>query len=110
MIEPSASPFGAAVMIIPKPHQPNKFRMVIDYRTLNAITTSDRYPLPDIQEILEDIGNRGYQYWGSFDLCSGFYIVPIYEPHREYTAMVTPFGSYQWKVMAMGLKNSPSVF
>jgi hypothetical protein len=110
MIDPSSSPFGAAVMIIPKPHQANTFRMVIDYIQLNAITTSYRYPLPDIQEMLAIIDNRGYQLWSSFDVCSGFYNVPIYEPYREYNAMVTPFGSYQWKVMATGLKNSPSMF
>jgi hypothetical protein len=110
MIEPSSSPFGAAVMIIPKPGKPGRYRMVIDYRKLNALTTADRYPLPDIQEILSDVGARDYQYWCTFDLASGFYNVPIYEPHRERTAMVTPFGAYQWKVMSMGLKNAPSVF
>ena len=77
---------------------------------MNALTTADRYPLPDIQEILSDVGARDYQYWCTFDLASGFYNVPIYEPHRERTAMVTPFVAYQWKVMSMGLKNAPSVF
>jgi hypothetical protein len=104
MIEPSSSPFGAAVVIIHKPHQLGKFGMVIDYRKLNSITTSDKYPLPDIAETLSDIGNRGYTYWSTFDLCSGFYNIPLYAPHKEYTSMVTPFGSYQWKVMAIGLQ------
>lgn len=110
LIEPSASPFGAAVMIIPKPHQPNKFRMVIDYRRLNALTVPDKFPLPDIGEILEDISTQGHKYWASFDLCSGFYNIPILPEHAERTAMSTPLGSYQWRVMPMGLRNAPSIF
>jgi hypothetical protein len=80
MIEPSSSPFGAAVMIIPKPHQPDKFKMVIDYRKLTAITTYDRYPLPYIHEILGDIGNPGYQYWSSFDCALGSIMCPSTNP------------------------------
>ena len=110
MIEPSASPFGAAVMVIPKPHQPGKWRMCIDYRRLNAITVPDRFPLPDIDEMINDVGGKGYTVWSTFDLCSGFYNVPIYEPHKERTAMVTPWGQYQWRVMSMGIRNAPSIF
>ena len=110
LIEPSASPFGAAVMIIPKPHQPNKFRMVIDYRRLNALTVPDKFPLPDIGEIIDDVGTQGHRYWASFDLCSGFYNIPVLPEHAERTAMSTPLGAYQWRVMPMGLKNAPSIF
>ena len=60
-IVPSASPFGAAVMCIPKPGQPGKFRMVIDYRRLNALTVADRFPLPDIQELIDDVGTQGFK-------------------------------------------------
>ena len=110
MIQPSASPFGAAVMVIPKPGQPGKFRMVIDYRRLNSLTVPDKYPLPDIGELLDDIGSKGYRYWCTFDLCSGFYNVPILPEHVERTAMSTPLGNYQWRVMPMGLRNAPSIF
>ena len=109
-IVPSASPFGAAVMCIPKAGQPGKFRMVIDYRRLNALTVADRFPLPDIQELIDDVGTQGFKYWCSFDLASGFYNVPIYPEHRERTAMSTPFGTYEWLVLPMGLKNAPSIF
>ena len=109
-IVPSASPFGAAVMCIPKPGQPGKFRMVIDYRRLNALTVADRFPLPDIQELIDDVGTQGFKFWCSFDLTSGFYNVPIYPDHRERTAMSTPFGTYEWLVLPMGLKNAPSIF
>ena len=109
-IVPSASPFGAAVMCIPKAGQPGKYRMVIDYRRLNALTVADRFPLPDIQELIDEIGTKGYRYWCSFDLASGFYNVPILEEHRERTAMSTPLGTYEWRVLPMGLKNAPSIF
>ena len=109
-IIPSASPFGAAVMCIPKAGQPGKYRMVIDYRRLNALTVADRFPLPDIQELIDEIGTKGYRYWCSFDLASGFYNVPILEEHRERTAMSTPLGTYEWRVLPMGLKNAPSIF
>ena len=81
MIQPSASPFGAAVMVIPKPGQPGKFRMVIDYIRLNALTVTDKWPLPDIGELLDDVGGKGHRYWCTFDLCSGFYNVPILPEH-----------------------------
>ena len=109
-IVPSASPFGAAVMCIPKAGQPGKYRMVIDYRRLNALTVADRFPLPDIQELIDEIGTKNYKYWCSFDLCSGFFNVPILEEHRERTAMSTPLGTYEWRVLPMGLKNAPSIF
>ncbi|OUV17952.1 MAG: hypothetical protein CBC46_01930, partial [Verrucomicrobiaceae bacterium TMED86] len=110
MIQPSASPFGAAVMVIPKPGQPGKFRMVIDYRRLNALTVPDKWPLPDIGELLDDVGGKGHRYWCTFDLCSGFYNVPILPEHIERTAISTPLGNYEWRVLPMGLKNAPSIF
>ena len=110
MIQPSASPFGAAVMVIPKPGQPGKFRMVIDYRRLNALTVPDKWPLPDIGELLDDVGGKGHRYWCTFDLCSGFYNVPILPEHIERTAVSTPLGNYEWRVLPMGLKNAPSIF
>ena len=110
MIRPSASPFGAAVMVIPKPGQPGKFRMVIDYRRLNALTVPDKWPLPDIGELLDDVGGKGHRYWCTFDLCSGFYNVPILPEHIERTAVTTPLGNYEWRVLPMGLKNAPSIF
>ena len=108
LISPSASPFGAPVLIVPKPHQPGKWRMVIDYRALNEITVNDKFPLPDIPGIMNSL--EGKKIFSCLDLLSGFYHVPVYKPHVERTAMSTPFGNYEWNFMPMGLKNSPSVF
>ena len=108
LIQPSTSPWGAPVLVLPKPHQPGKWRMVVDYRKLNELTVADKYPLPDIQQLMEDM--QGKRVWSTFDLCSGFYNVPIYEPHIERSCMTTPFGAFEWKFVSMGLKNSPACF
>ena len=108
LIRPSASPFGAPVLIVPKPHQPGKWRMVIDYRQLNEITVADKFPLPDTARMMEAL--QGNKVYSVLDLLSGFYNVPVHPPHIERTAMSTPFGSFEWVFMPMGLKNSPAVF
>eukprot|EP00959_Pyramimonas_sp_CCMP1952_P199948 4182294-Pyramimonas_sp.AAC.1 len=51
-IRPSSSPFGAPILMVPKPGQPGKLRMVVDYRALNLLTQADRYPLPTIDGLL----------------------------------------------------------
>jgi hypothetical protein len=95
-------------MIIPKPHQPGRFRMIIDYRALNEITVADKYPLPDVPSIMENL--EGKKIFSVVDLLSGFYHIPVYAPHIERTSMSTPWGNYEWLFMSMGLKNAPSQF
>ena len=107
-IEPSASPFGSPVLMVPKPGKPNELRMVIDYRALNELTVNDKFPLPDVQAMMDQL--QGKKVFSTLDCLWGFWNTPMYEPHRERTAMTTHFGLFQWIVMPMGLKNSPSVF
>jgi hypothetical protein len=108
IIRPSASPFGAPVLMVPKPGSPGKSRMVVDYRALNEITVSDKFPLPDVQGIMDSM--EGKKFFSTFDLLSGFWQVPVYPPHCERTAMTTIYGQFEWVFMPMGLKNSPAVF
>jgi hypothetical protein len=108
VIRPSASPFGSPVMMVPKPGAPGKMRMVVDFRALNDITIADKFPLPDVQGIMDALHNK--KIFTTFDLLSGFWQVPVYPPHVERTAMTTQFGQFEWVFMPMGLKNSPSVF
>ena len=108
LIVHSASAFGAPVIVLPKPHSPGKWRMVIDYRKLNELTVADKYPLPCITTLIEKL--QGKKVFSTFDLCSGFYNIPVYGPHQERTAMSTPFGAFEWRFMPMGLKNSPAIF
>ena len=51
-IRSSSSPYGAPVMLVPKPHQPGKLRMVVDYRALNRQLVRDRYPLPTVEQMI----------------------------------------------------------
>ena len=108
-IRPSASPFGAPILMVPKPGQPGKLRMVVDYRALNALTQADRYPLPTIDCLLQQMS--GSRVFSTIDMLNGFWQMPLLEEHRERTAMTTTmFGSFEWNVLPMGLKNSPAIF
>ena len=108
-IQPSASPFGAPILMVPKPGQPGKLRMVVDYRALNQLIESDRYPLPTIEGLLQQM--QGARVFSTLDLLSGFWQIPLLPDHRERTAMTTTlYGSFEWCCMPMGLKNSPAQF
>jgi hypothetical protein len=108
-IGPSASPFGAPILMVPKPNDPTKLRMVVDYRAINALTQSDRYPLPDIPTMMQQM--QGKKCFSTIDLLWGFWQIPMLEEHKERTAMTTQqFGAFEWHCLPMGLKNSPSIF
>ena len=83
-------------------------RLCCDYRVLNANTVRDSFPLPNIQETLEDL--QGSQYFVVCDLMSGYFQIPIDETSQEKTAIVTSSGLFHFNVMPQGLKNSPSYF
>ena len=107
-IRPSNSPFGSPVMMVPKPHQPDKLRMVIDYRAVNKLTIRDRYPLPNVDQMFEEM--QGAKVFSTFDAIWGFWQLPLVEEDIAKTSMVTPHGSFEWKALPMGLTNAPSVF
>lgn len=111
IISPSLSPYNSPVWIVPKKpdsHGNKRWRMVIDYRQLNEKTIGDAYPLPNILEILDQLGAA--KYFSIFDLSSGFHQIPM-EPEDAYkTAFSTPYGHYQFSRMPFGLKNAPATF
>jgi hypothetical protein len=83
--------------------------MVVDYRAINALTQSDRYPLPDITTMMQQM--QGKRVFSTVDLLWGFWQIPMQEEHKERTAMTTQqFGAFEWNCFQMGLKNSPSIF
>ena len=83
-------------------------RVVSDYRFLKSVTVKDRYPLPRIDDYLNNV--QGAKYFSSMDALDGFHQVPMNKEDIEKTAVVTPFGSYVWKVMPMGVANAPAMF
>ncbi|KAK3236779.1 hypothetical protein CYMTET_53099 [Cymbomonas tetramitiformis] len=107
-IRPSSSPYAAPCLMVPKPGQPNTLRLVVDYRQLNSQTVRDRYPLPDIQLMFDEM--QGATHFSSFDAVDGFWQVPMAEEDVEKTAFTTQMGSYEWLVMPQGLQNSPSQY
>uniref|UniRef100_A0ABD2W550 Reverse transcriptase domain-containing protein n=1 Tax=Trichogramma kaykai TaxID=54128 RepID=A0ABD2W550_9HYME len=111
IIEPSNSPMNSPMRIVPKktaPGQPQKWRAVIDFRKLNEKTIGDAYPLPNVADILDQLG--GLTYFSTFDLASGFHQIPVKETDRWKTAFSTLQGHYQYIRMPMGLKSAPSTF
>ena len=82
-----------------------KLRLVIDYRQLNEQTLKSTWPIPSIEEIFDTL--EGSAYFTSIDMSAGFYQVPMEESSQDYTAFSTPFGSFKWLRMPMGLTGSP---
>ena len=110
-MKPSQSPYNTPVSIVPKKvgSQVNKkWRMVLDFRKLNEKTISDSYPLPNIREILDQLGNA--QYLSVFDLASGFHQIKISPEDSHKTAFSTPNGHYEFDRMPFGLYNGPATF
>ena len=106
LIEPSSSPYGAPVLFVQK--KDNSLRMCIDYRALNKLTVRDRYPLPRIDDLLDRL--HGSKVFSSIDLQAGYHQIRISDEDKPKTAMLTPLGQFQWKVLCFGLTNAPATF
>ncbi|CAF1281573.1 unnamed protein product [Rotaria magnacalcarata] len=107
LITASHSPYAAPAILVKK--KDKSFRLVVDYKRLNAITIKDSSPLPNMEDTIQKLG-KGFSYFSKLDLKSGFYQIPINNSDKEKTAFVTPFGLYQFNVLPMGLRNSPPTF
>jgi hypothetical protein len=105
-IQPSSSPYGAPVLFVPKPD--GSLRMCIDYRALNNITLKNKYPLPRIEDLLDNLA--GAKYFSSLDLASGYHQLRLPAYDLPKTAFNTHFGKFEWRVLPMGLSNAPAVF
>ena len=111
IVRPSDSPYNSPLWIVPKKpdSQGNKhWRMVIDYRALNEKTVGDAYPLPNITDILDQLG--GAKYFSVLDLASGFHQIPMDPGSRAKTAFSIPFAYLEFTRMPFGLKNAPATF
>lgn len=111
IIRPSRSPYNSPVWVVPKKMDASgekKFRMVIDYRKLNAITIADKYPIPEIYEILANLSKN--QWFSIVDLKSGFHQIPLKDSDIEKTAFSVNNGKFEFTRLPFGLKNAPSIF
>ena len=106
LIEPSRGEWASNIVLVLK--KDKTFRFCIDYRKLNASTRKDVFPLPRIDASLDALG--GATWFSTLDFRSGYYQVPLNRKDAHKTAFISLSGSYQWKVLPMGLCNSASTF
>lgn len=111
IIRPSSSPYSSPIWVVPKKNDASgkrKIRVVIDYRKLNESTIDDKYPMPQMEDILDSLGKSTY--FSTIDLKSGFHQIPMDPAHMEKTAFSTDKGHFEFTRMPFGLKNAPATF
>jgi hypothetical protein len=105
-IHPSSSLWGAPVIFVPKKDVTQS--LCVDYRALNEVTIKNKYPLPRIDDLFDQL--RGGSVFTKIDLRSGYHQLKIRECDIPKTAFVSRYGLYEYMVMSFGLTNAPANF
>jgi len=109
IVERSKSPWSSPIVLVPKksinpddPTEEKRYRPCVDFRKLNAVTKSDSFPLPNMQEALDSLGQS--RFFSMIDLRSAFLQLPLQPQDKEKTAFAIRSGLYQFNTLPFGLR------
>ncbi|VVC26736.1 Integrase, catalytic core,Macro domain,Retropepsins,Zinc finger, CCHC-type,Ribonuclease H- [Cinara cedri] len=111
IITSSDSPWNAPLLVVPKKSDvfgEKKYRVVMDFRKLNSITVGDAFLIPNITEILDQLGKE--KYFTCLDMASGYHQILLHPDDREKTGFSTDQGHFEFQRMCFGLKGAPATF
>ena len=106
IIEECQSDWTSPCILIPKPD--GSYRFCTDYRKVNNVTRPDTFPLPRINDSIDQMGNA--KYLSTFDLLKGYWQVPLSDRARNVSSFITPTWTYRYRRMPFGMRNAPSTF